>query len=108
MLCFVFSTISKDLISWKSKKHYVVARRSEFAHFSRHRVSGAVKRHVMSQKITYNTYSCSISGMSREMMKMDGRDSTKCRKYKRRDMLGILESLMKGKRQNCNSASSLN
>ena len=26
-------------------------------------------------KITYNTYSCAISGMSREMMKMDGRDS---------------------------------
>ena len=27
-------------------------------------------------KITYNTYSCAISGMSREMMKMDGRDNT--------------------------------
>ena len=26
-------------------------------------------------KVTYNTYSCSISGMSREIMKMDGRDS---------------------------------
>ena len=26
-------------------------------------------------KVTYNTYSCAISGMSREMMKMDGRDS---------------------------------
>ena len=26
-------------------------------------------------KVTYNTYSCSISGMSREMMKMDGRDT---------------------------------
>ena len=26
-------------------------------------------------KITYNMYSCAISGMSREMMKMDGRDS---------------------------------
>ena len=23
-------------------------------------------------KVTYNTYSCAISGMSREMMKMDG------------------------------------
>ena len=26
-------------------------------------------------KVTYNTYSCAISGMSREMMKMDDRDS---------------------------------
>ena len=26
-------------------------------------------------KVTYNTYSCSISGMSRETMKMDGRGS---------------------------------
>ena len=26
-------------------------------------------------KVTYNKYSCTISGMSREMMKMDGRDS---------------------------------
>ena len=26
-------------------------------------------------KVTYNTYSCSISGMSREMMKMDDRGS---------------------------------
>ena len=26
-------------------------------------------------KTTYNMYSCTISGMSREMMKMEGRDS---------------------------------
>ena len=26
-------------------------------------------------KVTYNTYSCAISSMSREMMKMDGRGS---------------------------------
>ena len=26
-------------------------------------------------KVTYNTYSCAISGMSREMMEMDGRGS---------------------------------
>ena len=26
-------------------------------------------------KVTYNTYSRAISGVSREMMKMDGRDS---------------------------------
>ena len=26
-------------------------------------------------KVTYNMYSCTISGMSREMMKMEGRNS---------------------------------
>ena len=26
-------------------------------------------------KVTYNMYSCAISGMSREIMKMDGRGS---------------------------------
>ena len=30
------------------------------------------------KKVTYNTYSCVISGISREMMKMDGRDSAEC------------------------------
>ena len=31
-------------------------------------------------KATYNTYSCAISCMSKEMMKMNDRDSAKCRK----------------------------
>ena len=31
-------------------------------------------------KVTYNTYSCAISGMSREMMKMDGRIRVECGK----------------------------
>ena len=29
-------------------------------------------------KVTYSMYSCTISGMSREMVKMDGRDSAEC------------------------------
>ena len=29
-------------------------------------------------KVTYNMYTCAISGMSREIMKMDGRDSAEC------------------------------
>ena len=37
-------------------------------------------------KITYNTYSCSISGMSREMMKMDGRDSAECQNWEKKDI----------------------
>ena len=40
-------------------------------------------------KVTYNTYSCAISGMSREMMKMDGRDSAECHNWKNGDITGI-------------------
>ena len=32
-------------------------------------------------KVTYDKYSCSISGMSREMMKMKGRDSSECQNW---------------------------
>ena len=35
-------------------------------------------------KITYNMYSCAISGMSREMMKMDGRDSAECENWEKK------------------------
>ena len=42
-------------------------------------------------KVTYNMYSCYTCFMGREMMEMDGRDSAKCQKSKRRDMDGILE-----------------
>ena len=41
-------------------------------------------------KVTYNMYLCDISCMSREMIKMDGRDSAKCQKSKLRDMIGII------------------
>ena len=34
---------------------------------------GCCKTIFDATKVTYNTYSCVISGMSREMMKMDGR-----------------------------------
>ena len=42
-------------------------------------------------KVTYNAYSCAISGMSREMMKMDIRDSKKCQNWEKRDIMVILE-----------------
>ena len=32
-------------------------------------------------KVTYNKYSCTIRGMSREMTKMDGRDSAECQNW---------------------------
>ena len=36
------------------------------------------------KKVTYNTYSCSIRGMSREMIKMDGRDSFECQNWEKK------------------------
>ena len=42
-------------------------------------------------KITYNKYSCAISGLSREMMKMDGRDGTECQNWEKRDIMVIFE-----------------
>ena len=42
-------------------------------------------------KVTYNTYSCAISGMSREIMKMDGRDSAECQNWEKNDINVILE-----------------
>ena len=42
-------------------------------------------------KVTFNTYSCAISGMSREMMKMDGRDSAEYQIWEKKDIIGILD-----------------
>ena len=33
------------------------------------------------KKVTYNKYSCDISGMSIEMMKMDGRGRAECQNW---------------------------
>ena len=46
------------------------------------------------KKVTYNTNSCVISGMSREMMKMDDRDSTECQNWEKRDIMVILEFVL--------------
>ena len=42
-------------------------------------------------KVTYSIYSCAISGMSREMMKIDSRDSAECQNWEMRDIMVILE-----------------
>ena len=42
-------------------------------------------------KVTYNTYSCAISGMSREMMEMDGRESAECQSWEKKDIGVILK-----------------
>ena len=45
-------------------------------------------------KIKYNTYSCAISGMSREIIKMDGRDSAEYKNWEMKGHKGhFLESL---------------
>ena len=46
------------------------------------------------KKVTYNTYSCAISGMSRKMMKMDGRDSTECQNWEKKRQNGHLEFVL--------------
>ena len=40
-------------------------------------------------KVTNKMYSCAISGMRREMMKMDGRDSAECQKWEKNDKMVI-------------------
>ena len=40
-------------------------------------------------KVIYDTYSCAISGMSREMMKIDGRDNAECQNWEKNDIIGI-------------------
>ena len=45
-------------------------------------------------KITYNMYSCAISGMSKEMMKMDGQDSVECQNWEMKDKMVILEFVL--------------
>ena len=54
-------------------------------------------------EVTYNTYSCVISCMSREMMKMDGRDSAKCQKSKLVDIDGIFGIVLSDNRKKVNS-----
>ena len=40
-------------------------------------------------KVTYNTYSCAISGMSREMIKMDNQGSAEYQNWEERDKMVI-------------------
>ena len=41
-------------------------------------------------KVTYNMYSCVISGMSREMMNLDGRDSVEYQNWEKKDIDDII------------------
>ena len=52
-------------------------------------------------------YSCAISGMSREIMKMDGRDSAECQNWEKRDITVIFRKVFKSLNDKIvNSASS--
>ena len=52
---------------------------------------GCSKMNFDATKVTYNTYPCDISGMSCEMMKMDGRDSAECQNWEKKDVNVIFE-----------------
>ena len=73
-----------------------IPRQSKFTRFSRHIVLSVECRKMTCDvtKVTYNTYSCNTCCMSREMMKMKGRDSAKCRKSKLGDIYGIIEFVL--------------
>ena len=45
------------------------------------------------KKVTYNTFSCNINGMSREMMKIDGRDSAEYQIWEIRDLTIIFRKV---------------
>ena len=42
-------------------------------------------------KVKHNKYSCAISGMSRKMMKMEGRDSAECQNWEKNDEMVFLK-----------------
>ena len=46
-------------------------------------------------KVTYSTYSCTIIGMSGEMMKMDGRGRAECQNWENRDINVVLEKFLR-------------
>ena len=51
-------------------------------------------------EVTYNMYSCDITGMSREIMKIDGRNSAECQNLEKNDInviFGIVLNEVKDK-----------
>ena len=51
---------------------------------------GCRKMNFDATKVTYNMYSCLISVMSREIMKMYCRDSAECQNWEKRDIMVII------------------
>ena len=52
-------------------------------------------------KVTYNKYSCAISGMSIEITKMDEQDSVECQNWEKNDINIILEKFKLVKDKTC-------
>ena len=68
---------------------------------------GCRKTNFDATKVTYNKYSCVISSMSIEMMKMDGRDSTEYQNWEKNDIMVIIEIVVNENNvKNCTALSS--
>ena len=76
----------KILSNFKTVKIYTFFEASRF---------GCRKTIFNATKITYNTYSCAISGRNREMMKMDRRDRAECQNWEKRDINVIFIKVFK-------------
>ena len=72
---FTVGIVSRNLASMSN---FVEFRDSWNLHVFQASRFGCCKTIFDAKKVTYNTYSCAISGMSRKMMKMDDRDSAEC------------------------------
>ena len=82
---FTVGIVPRNLASTSNSETFGVGTFFEASHFGCHKTIFDVT------KVTYNTYSYAISGMSREMMKMDGRDSAECENWEKNDINVILE-----------------
>ena len=63
---------------------------------SRNLASTSRKTIFDATKVIYNTYSCAISGMSKESMKMDGQDSAECQNWEKKGQNGHFWICFKG------------
>ena len=85
---FTVRIISQNLASMSNSSNSEIVRIYTFFEASRF---GCRKTIFDATKVTYNTYSCAISGMSRKMMKLDGRDSAECQNWEKKGQNGLFE-----------------
>ena len=85
---FTVGIISRNLARRQISSNSEIVEIYTFFEASRY---GCRKMIFDATKVTYNTYSCAISGMSRKMMKMDGRDSVECQNWEKKGQMVILE-----------------
>ena len=80
---YTIGIISQNLAS---TSNFVEFRDSRNLHVFEASRFGCRKAIFNTTKVTYNKYSFSISGMSREMMKMNGRDRAECQNWENKDI----------------------